>query len=232
MKFRFVLVAVGVMLPLALAQSGRGVPKEIGIADEPHHSLLLRNDKVSVFRLKLQPNEATLPHRHEGFYVYMGMREVSIGNEVRGHAPVAVQLVPGEVHTSKGGFTVAERDNSSGPADIVVIEPTSSSGPGFGSPIADFAFHDAGSIELFTNSMVRGYSIGMAVGGKIDRHKESFDRLIIAVTDLNLSETDEAGIRTDLQMKVGDVRWLPKGTIHDVANLGQSKAGFVTLEFN
>jgi hypothetical protein len=162
----------------------------------------------------------------------MSLRTVRIGNEVRGHSPVPVELAAGEVHTSKGGFTVAERDSSPEPADIVVVEPKHVKGAGFDSPMADFAYHDAGSVELFTNSMVRGYSIGMAAGGKIDAHKDSFDRLLIAISNLNLSETDDRGNRANLQVKAGDVLWLLRGTTHNIVNLGQSSADFVTLEFN
>ena len=104
------------------AQAQQGSVRVTGIADEPHHTLIFQNSEVRVFHLKLQPNEVTLPHRHEMYYAYLSLRAVTIGNEVRGRQPVLTQLEAGELHTSKGGFTVAERNNSSEPADLLVIE--------------------------------------------------------------------------------------------------------------
>ncbi len=84
-------------------------PGPVEIVDEPHHKLILKNQSVQVFRLRLLANEVTLPHRHRRFYAFISMDPAIIGNEVQGRQPVLTELKPAEVHTSRGGFTVAER---------------------------------------------------------------------------------------------------------------------------
>lgn len=222
----------GLVLTNISAQSLKDTPKSIGIAEEPHHVLLFENDVVRVFRLKLKPKERTMPHRHEGYFAYFSLSTVSIENEVRGHMPVPVILTAGEVHTSKGGFNVAERNSSSEPADIIIVEPKKHNDTGFDVPMGGLSFHNAGSIEWFENATVRGYAIAIAAGGKVDRHKEHFDRLLIAISDLNLSETGETGNKTEIQLNPGDVRWFSRGTTHDTTNAGDSPAGFLIFEFH
>jgi hypothetical protein len=101
-------------------QAAPGEP--VDISGEPHHSVWFENRDVRVFRLKLQPGEVTVPHRHKNLYAYLSLHPLTIANEVRGRPPVIVTLESSEVHTSKGGFTLAERNKSSGPADLLVIE--------------------------------------------------------------------------------------------------------------
>ena len=201
------------------------------ITDEPHHTLLFQNDEVRVFHLKLQPNDVTLPHRHSTFYAYLSLHPVTIGNEVRGRQPVLTQLEGGELHTSKGGFTVAERNNSSEPADVLVIEAMKAEDGSFATPMDSFRFHDAAFGELFVAPMMRGYTLTIAAGGRTEQHKENYDRLLVAITDLKLRETKAEGTQSDLEMRAGDIRWLPRGVTHSVTNIGASSATFITLEF-
>jgi hypothetical protein len=121
----------------------------VEITEEPHHTLLLQNSKVRVFLLKLEPNQAAIPHRHHSFYVYLSVRSVLIGNEVRGREPVLTKLEAGEVHTAKGGFVLAERNRSPEPAEVLVIEPVKQSGEGFSAPMGGFRWHDGAYGEAF-----------------------------------------------------------------------------------
>ncbi|MGD0220671.1 MAG: hypothetical protein ABSC73_09500 [Acidimicrobiales bacterium] len=207
-------------------------PAAVEIVDEPHHSLLLRNAQVRVFRLKLQPGEATLPHRHGMFYAFLSLRPVVIGNEVRGRQPVMTRIEAGELHTSKGGFTVAERNNSSEPADLLVIEALKANAGEFNSPMGGFRYHDAAFGELFQASAVRGYTMTIAAGGRTEQHGENYDRLLIAVSDLDFREDTASQSPSEFAMKAGEVRWIPRGQTHATTNIGASPATFITLEFN
>ena len=71
----------------------------------------------------------------------------------------------------------------------------------------------------------------IAAAGRTEQHMENYDRLVIAVTDLELRET-VAGQSDDFDMKSGEVRWIPRGVIHATTNVGPSPATFITLEFN
>jgi len=207
------------------------VPAPVEISGEPHHSVVLQNDKVQVFRLTLLPQEATLPHRHKAFYAYVSVRPVTIANEVRGHQPVITQLDAGELHTSKGGFVLAERNESSGPAEVLVIEVPGANSGAFATAMGGFRYHDAALAELFESPGVRGYAMTVAAGGRIEPHAEDYDRLVLAMSDLKLRENIAGQGPYELQMKAGEARWMPKGTTHAITNIGTAPAVFITLEF-
>jgi hypothetical protein len=214
----------------AVAQEDTVAP--VDLANEPHHKMLFENPQVRVFRLQLQPGEATLPHRHKSLYAYLSLRPVTIANEVRGRPPVVVSLEGSEVHTSKGGFTLVERDKSSEPADLLVIEAAlQSGGKGFAKPIGGFGFHNAAFGTLFEFPVMRGYMMTIAAGGHTEKHDENYDRLLIALSDLKLSEDVAGQPSSELQMRAWDIKWFPRGTSHATTNTGTSPAIFITFEF-
>jgi hypothetical protein len=179
----------------------------VEIVDEPHHTLVLQNQVVRVFRLSLRPNEVTLPHLHKGFYAFVSLRPVTISNEVRGRQPVLTELKAGELHTSKGGFAVAERNNSSDPAEVIVVEAMKpGDASGFRTPVGGFKMHDAGIIELFESSAVRGYEMAIAVGGRTEKHYEDYDRLLIALSESRLREEVDELPPSDLELKAGEIQ--------------------------
>lgn len=202
----------------------------VDISDEPHHTVLVQNAAIRVFRLRLQPGEATVPHRHRNLYAYLSLRSATIANEVQGRSPVIVNLDGGEVHTSKGGFTLAERNKSSEPADLLVIEALKADEVGFTTPIGGFRFHDAALGELFQFPVMRAYTMIIAADGRTEKHEENYDRLIIAISDLKLREDAAGQSPSQLQMKAGEVKWFPRGVTHTTTNLGASPATFITIE--
>lgn len=215
-----------------LVQAQDGEVKAVEIGKEPHHTLLLQNGEVRVYQLKLRPGEVTLPHRHKSLYAYLSLRPVTLGNEVRGRQPVITRLDAGELHTSKGGFILAERNNSSELADVLVIEAVKTSGPGFTVPMGGFRFHDAAFGYLFEATLMRGYTMTIAASGRTEPYTESYDRLIVAISDLNLRDAVEGQLPATFEMRAGDVRWVPRGMDHAITNVGTSPATFITLEFN
>ena len=231
MRLRATLI-VSSLLALPSAHAQQVPPNTQEITNEPHHTLLLQNDDVRVFRLKLQPGEATLPHRHQLFYAYLSLRPVTIANEVRGREPVLTQLEAGELHTSKGGFTVAERNNSQELAEIIVIEVKKSNGAGFTTPMPGFRFHNSAFSALYEGAAMRCYSIMLLNGGLTDLHTESYDSLIVALADLKFRETNADGTASAIEMKAGDTRWVPRGVTHAFTNTVPTPATYVALEFN
>jgi quercetin dioxygenase-like cupin family protein len=213
----------------AQTQTGESIP--VSIDKEPHHSLVFENERVRVFHVQLQPNEATKTHRHPSFYAYFSLGSVTISNEVAGHSPVITQLEPGELRTSKGGFDVAERNESNERADIFVVQPLKSDGDGFQTPLA-IRMHDAGIIEQYTGPTMRVYSLGIASGGRLEEHTETYDSLVIALKDSNVREIVAENASADWNMKAGDTRWIPRGTTHSETNLGSAPAALIVFEFN
>jgi hypothetical protein len=224
------LVLVFALFALATGWAEERSVAPVEIADEPHHTVLVENSAIRVLRLRLQPGEATLPHRHKNLYAYLSLNSVTIANEVQGRHPVIVNLESGDVHTSKGGFTLVEGNKSTEPADLLVVEALNSDGAGFTTPIGGFRFHDAAFGELFQFPVMRAYTMTIASDGRTEKHEEIYDRLIIAISDLKLREDVAGQPSSELQMKAGDVKWLPRGVTLATTNLGPSPATFITVE--
>jgi quercetin dioxygenase-like cupin family protein len=230
MKLCFLLIAIMLLCPISVSSQTNETPP-IPIEKEPHHSLAFENDRVRVFHLQLQPNEATKTHRHPSFYAYFSLRPVTISNEVAGRAPVITQLEQGELRTSKGGFNVAERNKSNERADVFVVEPIKSSGGGFPTPLA-IRMHDAGVYELYNGPTLRVHSFGIASDGRLGEHAEAYDSLVIALTDSTIREIATGSRSADWNMKAGDARWIPRGTTHSERNMGPTPAALMVFEFN
>jgi uncharacterized RmlC-like cupin family protein len=165
------------------------------------------------------------------FYAYASVRSVAISNEVRGRQPVISHLDAGELHTSKGGFTLAERNESSESAEVLVIEVPDANSGGFATPMGGFRYHDAAFGDLFEAPGVRAYALTIAAGGRTEAHIESYDRLILAMSDLKLRDNIAGQGPAEFEMKAGEARWMPKGTTHAITNIGTAPAVFITLEF-
>jgi quercetin dioxygenase-like cupin family protein len=230
MKFAALLVtALFLYATPVKTQTGESVP--VSIDKEPHHRLAFENERVRVFHVQLQPNEATKTHRHATFYAYFSPRPVTISNEVAGHAPVITQLERGELRTSKGGFNVAERNNSTEQADIFVVQPLKAEGDGFPTPLAP-DMHHAGIIELYSGPTMRAHSVGIAPDGRLEERAEAYDSLVIALADSKIREVVSGGESADWNMKTGETRWIPKGTTHSETNIGSAPAALIVFEFN
>lgn len=204
----------------------------VGIEKEPHHTLILENPQRRVFRLVLQPNESTVLHRHAHPYAFPSVKDGEISNEIPGRTPVIRDLSAGEPHTSKGGFSVAERNTSSTEADLIVVERIADPGPAFDVPMVNFQYHDTAIAELFEGASMRAYTVRMAGGGRTEPHEQRFHRLLIALTDVHLLDQVDEQKQAPISMKPGEVRWIPKGSDRAVANIGSEPCSFITIEFN
>jgi hypothetical protein len=225
-------ICLSIALFCVLAKALIAQEKPVELAREPHHRLLLENSSARIFRLTLQPQEATLRHRHSDFYLYLSVGPSTVSNEVKGRKPVISELGDGDLRTSKGGFSLTERNVGDKPLEIVVIE-TKGSGDAvsFQSPMANFRYHDTAVGSLYEGTNVRVYELDIASGGRTELHAEPYDRLTIALKDIHLRDQDEKGKESEIEEKTGDVAWWPKGKIHATTNVGGEPARFVTVEF-
>jgi hypothetical protein len=215
---------------LALAQQPLREPAHL--ASEPHHQLLLENTFVRVYRLTLQPGEATLPHRHEQPYVFVSLERGKVANEVRGRQPIVSELGAGELRTSKGGFALAERNVGQQLLNLIVVEQVKKADAGaFEEPMIGFRYHDAAFGPLFEAPMMRGYDAIIASQGRTEKHLDKYDRLLIALSNIELTDQIEGTEKSNISQKVGGVVWLPSGAEHSTVNIGEKPAHFVTIEF-
>ena len=202
------------------------------VDSEPHHKLLLQNDKVRVYRLELAKNKATSPHRHAAPYVFIALTPATIANEVHGRASVVSTLEYGELRSSKGGFTVAERNAGSEPLSLIVVEMAGEVNrkDAFPSPEADFRMRNAAVGHLFETNDWRGYEMDIASEGTIGSHNEDNDRLIVAISEVHLRNDVEGKGSTRFDLAAGEVAWVAGKESVSSVNLGADPARFVVIE--
>jgi quercetin dioxygenase-like cupin family protein len=78
---------------------------------------------------------------------------------------------------------------------------------------------------------VRATSVELQPGATMDAHEHKGPHLAIALTDLKLRNDVDGKPPADLDMKNGDIIWVPGGLKHSLTNKGSETARFVTLEF-
>jgi hypothetical protein len=226
---RIVLLSASTSLGLYAQQPATST---IDLGKESHHQLLLDNSWAHVYRLVLQPSEATQPHRHDNPYVFVTIGASSMSIEVRGRQPVVSDLEDGELRTSKGGFTISERNGGQKPMTMIVVEELRSGEAGtFEEAMASFRYHDAAIGSLFEDAAVRGYEMTMASGGRTNAHTERYNRLLVALTDLQLVDDIKEKGSLEIRRKAGDVEWLAATSTHALTNSGTQPARFIILEF-
>ena len=97
--------------------------------------------------------------------------------------------------------------------------------------MANFHFHDAAFGPIFEVPMMRGYDAVIASHGRTERHLDRYDRLIIALNDLELVDEVEGAGASKISQKAGDVVWYPAGVTHAITNVGAGPTHFITIEF-
>jgi len=118
------------------------------------------------------------------------------------------------------------------PLNLLIIERLESAGSPFASPMISFGLHETAAGELFEMPSMRGYVLRMAGQGRTEPHEERFDRLMVAVTNLHLRDQTDEKSQSEINLKAGEVRWIPKDSDRAIVNLDDTACTFITIEFN
>jgi len=211
---------------------------EVAITAEPHHHLALENSYVRVFKVEVAPHDATLMHRHEHDYVFVTLGASEVSNEVEGKPPVTLKLQDGETRFSPGDFAHIARNLAATPFRNVTIEFMQDAAARKSPPPAwdeERGLHvlNGGTQDImFVKDGVRVSEIDLQPGGVLPLHHHAGPHLAIAVTDLDMRSDKADGTSQPVQMKAGDIVWVPAGGTHSVTNLGKSPGKWVTVEFH
>jgi quercetin dioxygenase-like cupin family protein len=228
-NFRFLTAAVIACAILVMAQT----TPEVEITAEPHHHLVLENRYVRVFKVEVGPHEATLLHRHRHDYVYVTLGASEISNEVQGKPPATIKLQDGEVKFTPGNFAHIARDVAVTPFRNITIE--------FMHPHPARRWKEERGLEvfsggtqhiLFVEDAVRVSEIELQSAGVLPEHHHSGPHLVVALTDLVIRSQLPGATGSNVELKAGDVKWVPGGFTHTLTNVGEQTARFVTLEFH
>jgi quercetin dioxygenase-like cupin family protein len=210
---------------------------EVDITAEPHHHQVLQNQYVRVFQVEVPPHQATLLHRHTHDYVYVTLGDCQLENDVAGKPPVMLKLKDGQTNFTPGNFAHLVKVPVDVPFRNVTVElmqdeknrdvPESKWDQGRGLDILSNGTQDV----LFIKDDVRVSDVQLQPGAMLPKHHHPGPQLLVAVSDLELRTSPVGQTSTPIEMKAGEVKWIPAGPAHTLMNLGKGNARLITLEF-
>ncbi len=224
---------VFVLLTLAAAQAP--APREVPVAQEPSHHLVLENQYMRTYLVEVPPGKATLLHRHDNDYVFVVLGDAHISNEVFGQPPREQQVKDGDVNFAPGGFAHVARNLGPAPFRNVTIEVLrkSTSSEGMESSVGRVNGRPVTREQtVVATDAVTVTKLEIAPGANLARHRHDRDHMGVAVSALHL-KNDVMGKGTSrIEQKPGDVVWIKGGFEHTLTNVGKAPARFVAVEFH
>jgi len=169
-------------------------------------------------------------HRHDYLFVTIGASELE--NDVAGKAPVTLKLQDGEVRFTPGNFAHIARNLALTPLRNVTIELKNNSAAKWNEDRGLAVLQKGTQHVLFVKDGARVSDIELQPAGVLPKHTHSGPHLVIAVTDLDLRNAPAGKRAENVQLKAGDVAWVPKGVTHSLTNVGPDKARWIGVEFH
>jgi len=225
------IAAFLLLTALAYAQSNG-----VEITSEPHHHLALENQYVRVFKVEVAPHEATLMHRHRHDYMFVTLGDTQVENDVEGKQPVTLKLKDGETRYTPGDFAHIAKNLSETPFRNVTIEllqdEQAKKSPAQWDEERGLHVFNGGTQDiLFVKDNARASEVELQPGGVVPPHHHKGPHLLVAVSDLDLRSEIPGRGASPLQMKAGDIKWVPGDFTHSVTNAGKNAAKLVIVEF-
>ncbi len=212
----------------------------VEITSEPSHHLVFQNEFVRVFDVTIPPKTSSLVHRHNYDYLFVTLGDSDVLSVRPGEKPAQLLLKDGDVRFTPGNFAHAAINQIDRPFHNITIEllkpssevsgcggdgctgplPCSSDKPGRCPTITRLIASDQWTVSL----------IKMPPSSRLEKHTHSMPHLVVAVSDLNLSQ-QTASAASAIKSVTGDVAWVPAGVTHTITNLDTKPAQYVALEF-
>jgi quercetin dioxygenase-like cupin family protein len=218
---------------------------EVEITAEPHHRLMLANDRVRVFNVEVPAHSETLMHWHRHDYIYVVVGAAEIVNAVEGKDQVRIALGDGEVRFVTGGFAHVFRSVSAQPFRNVTIELLQDNPHRRQTPRRDAArleteqseqdrgleILNGGTSEiLFVKDGVQVRELELQPGAAIPLARHGGPHLLVALTNYELRSSGQGESPKTFAMKRGESHWIAAGP-HALTISGQLQAKFISLEF-
>lgn len=222
-----------VLVTALLAQTA----PEVEVTAEPHHHLILENAYVRVFNVEIPPGQATLLHRHRHDYVSVILGAAEVSSQMQGLPTVTAKLQDGQTDFAEGNFAHVVRDLASTSfraVDVEFLQDAKARKAPLPKWDEERGLHilEGGTQGImFVKDGVRVSEVDLQPGGMIPEHHHAGPHLVIAVTDLDLRNDVVGKSASKVELKAGDVKWVPGGFTHTLMNMGKRQAKFITLEF-
>lgn len=212
--------------------------QEAEITAEPHHQLVMADDRVRVFNVEIPPHSETLMHWHRHDYVYVTLGDSQVVNTVKGKNPVHVEMRDGQTGFLPGGFAHMARNLSGQLYRNVTVEFLQDDkvrhspehwDPAHPEEDRGLDILNGGTQEiLFVKDGVRVSECELQPGASLHLHPGP--HLIVALTDSKLRSDIARKASSIIPVKRGESRWAG-GSAQILTNTGDHSAKFVTLEF-
>jgi oxalate decarboxylase/phosphoglucose isomerase-like protein (cupin superfamily) len=157
---------------------------------------------------------------------------------VEGKPAVTVKLEDGQTAFAEGNFAHSVRNTGATSFRNVTVEllegekARRSPPPSWDEERALHILEGGTEHIMFVKDGVRVSETDLQPGGMIPRHHPAGPELLVGVTDLDLENRVAGKGTSPIQLRSGEVRWLPGRLTHTVMNVGKRPARFVTLEFH
>ncbi|MBZ5532131.1 MAG: hypothetical protein LAO20_11930 [Acidobacteriia bacterium] len=232
---------ITVLLVSALAVCAQQPPVEVEITSEPSHHQVLQNEYVRVFDVTVSPKATTLVHIHHSDYLFVTLGDADLINARTGASPAPLKLKDGETRFTPGNFSHAAINLSERPFHNLTIEllkPSTgvkncteacampvawcAAAPGKVCPTIERRISSDQWTVMF---------VTMPPAAAFDKHTHTKPHLVIAVSDLDL--TQQVGEETrHTKVPAGGYAWVPAGLTHTLVNSSTTTARYVAIDFN
>jgi quercetin dioxygenase-like cupin family protein len=175
-------------------------------------------------------------HRHRHDYMFVTLGAAQVENDVAGKPPVSLKLADGETRFTPGDFAHIAKNLSDTPFRNVTIEllqdEQAKKSPAKWDEERGLRVFNGGTQDiLFVKDNARVSEVELQPGAVVPSHHHKGPHLLIAFSDIALRSDVQGRGPRPVNLKSGEILWVPGGFTHSVTNAGKNAAKFVTVEF-
>lgn len=223
------LVAVAMICGSFTAYGAQtSTPSVVPIEQEPAHRVVLQNEHVRVFEVRLQAGDRTLWHEHLHDGASVRLTDATVEDQPKEGEAETIGLHRGEVAYGATPTARIHRVRNVGETTfhIVFIElltPHDVSTDRAATAVPD-------PRVILENDRVRALRRILAPGESTDMHVHASRGVGVPVTAGRLEIQSPEGAARSVEMKVGAVQWIDAGTTHRLKNVGDAGIEIVDIE--
>jgi quercetin dioxygenase-like cupin family protein len=218
------LCLCGVVLCGAQATAQPAVP----IDQEPAHRLVLQNERIRVFEIRLPPGQSTLWHVHRQDGISVRLADATIEDHPEEGQASTMRLHRGAVAYGATPKALTHRVRNVGETSFHNIYIELLQGPGGDAARVEARASDP-RVE-FENDRVRALRRILATGQSTAMHTHASSGVAVLVTAGRLEVSYPKGAPRTLEVEAGAAQWIASGTTHTLKNVGDAPVEIVDIE--
>jgi len=213
---------------LAACGAQASTPSAVPIEQEPAHRLVLQNEYVRAFEVRLPPGDATLWHVHLHDGVSVRLTDATIEDQPKDGNVETIRLRRGEVSYGATPTARTHRVRNVGETTFHIAYVELLTPSGVSTDRTDAAAPDPRVV--LENDRVRALRRILAPGEATVMHTHASRGVGVPVTAARLEITTPEGAARTVELEVGAVQWIEPGTTHRLKNVGDAPIEIVDIE--